>query len=118
MQNESENDEHDSNGELLIRPSGPPPDVTYVNPTTNSRININNRNLNSNENQPLLGSMEDSNDFTLLTINSFPNDAEFNELIQEAELAIENGILPERIYQGSSGSYFVKNTQGVSSNFY
>lgn len=112
MQNESENDEH-TNGELLIRSSGPPPDVTYVNPAPNNRNPLSNRIINSNENQPLLGSMEDSNDFTLLTINSFPNDPEFNELIQEAELAIENGILPERIYQGSSGSYFVKNSQGV-----
>lgn len=29
-------------------------------------------------------------------------------------MAIEHGIYPERIYQGSSGSYFVKNTAGVS----
>lgn len=28
-------------------------------------------------------------------------------------MAIEHGIYPERIYQGSSGSYFVKNTAGV-----
>ncbi|XP_015350338.1 phosphatidylinositol 4-kinase type 2-alpha [Marmota marmota marmota] len=29
-----------------------------------------------------------------------------------AEVAIERGICPERIYQGSSGSYFVKDPQG------
>ena len=31
-------------------------------------------------------------------------------MLEEAERAIELGILPERIYQGSSGSYFVKDT--------
>ena len=38
-------------------------------------------------------------------------DPEFFRLIQEAEQAIEEEILPERIYQGSSGSYFVKDRQ-------
>ncbi|XP_034663337.1 phosphatidylinositol 4-kinase type 2-alpha isoform X2 [Drosophila subobscura] len=32
----------------------------------------------------------------------------FSEIVAQAEVAIENGVLPERIYQGSSGSYFVK----------
>eukprot|EP00099_Drosophila_melanogaster_P028015 NP_730945.1 Pi4KIIalpha, isoform B [Drosophila melanogaster] len=32
----------------------------------------------------------------------------FSEIVAKAEGAIENGVLPERIYQGSSGSYFVK----------
>ena len=41
------------------------------------------------------------------------DDPKFAELIRQAELAIDNGIYPERIYQGSSGSYFVKNTAGV-----
>ncbi|KAL5249197.1 hypothetical protein ACHWQZ_G018149 [Mnemiopsis leidyi] len=36
------------------------------------------------------------------------DDPEFNELIAESERAIDEGILPERIYQGSSGSYFVR----------
>ena len=40
-------------------------------------------------------------------------DPEYSSVIQLAEEAIENGVLPERIYQGSSGSYFVKNMQGV-----
>ncbi|CAB0002127.1 unnamed protein product [Nesidiocoris tenuis] len=39
-------------------------------------------------------------------------DPAFTELIRQAEIAIDNGIFPERIYQGSSGSYFVKNLQG------
>lgn len=42
------------------------------------------------------------------------DDPEFTEIIRLAEVAIDNGILPERIYQGSSGSYFVKNPAGVS----
>ena len=29
-------------------------------------------------------------------------------------MAVENGIYPERIYQGSSGSYFVKSPENVS----
>lgn len=44
----------------------------------------------------------------------FSDDPQFNELVSQAEMAIEHGIYPERIYQGSSGSYFVKNTAGVS----
>lgn len=43
-----------------------------------------------------------------------PDDPAFSEIIKQAEIAIDNGILPERIYQGSSGSYFVKNPAGVS----
>ena len=42
------------------------------------------------------------------------DDPQFNELINQAHVAIDAGILPERIYQGSSGSYFVRNPQGVS----
>lgn len=45
------------------------------------------------------------------------DDPQFNELVSQAEMAIEHGIYPERIYQGSSGSYFVKNTAGVSDQF-
>ncbi|KAJ8262309.1 hypothetical protein GJAV_G00165010 [Gymnothorax javanicus] len=45
-------------------------------------------------------------------LNSFPEDPDFAEVIRRAELAIENGIFPERISQGSSGSYFVKDPKG------
>ncbi|KAL5022304.1 hypothetical protein ScPMuIL_001459 [Solemya velum] len=41
--------------------------------------------------------------------NHFPEDPDFQETIRKAEEAIDEGIYPERIYQGSSGSYFVKN---------
>lgn len=44
----------------------------------------------------------------------FLDDPQFTDLVRHAEAAIERGIYPERIYQGSSGSYFVKNTEGVS----
>ncbi|XP_037923005.1 phosphatidylinositol 4-kinase type 2-alpha isoform X3 [Hermetia illucens] len=40
------------------------------------------------------------------------HDPQFGELILQAEMAIDHGIYPERIYQGSSGSYFVKNPAG------
>ena len=42
------------------------------------------------------------------------DDPQFSDLVRQAEVAIDNGIYPERIYQGSSGSYFVKNPAGVS----
>uniref|UniRef100_A0A8D1KAK3 Phosphatidylinositol 4-kinase type 2 n=1 Tax=Sus scrofa TaxID=9823 RepID=A0A8D1KAK3_PIG len=45
--------------------------------------------------------------------NEFPEDPEFEAVVRQAELAIERCIFPERIYQGSSGSYFVKDPQGV-----
>ncbi|XP_029296554.1 phosphatidylinositol 4-kinase type 2-beta [Cottoperca gobio] len=46
--------------------------------------------------------------------NHFPEDPEFADIIQRAEQAIENGVFPERISQGSSGSYFVKDPKGKS----
>lgn len=55
-----------------------------------------------------LSSGNNSGDF-----NNFPDDPEFADIIQRAELAIENGVFPERISQGSSGSYFVKDPKGV-----
>ncbi|XP_059113931.1 phosphatidylinositol 4-kinase type 2-alpha isoform X2 [Peromyscus eremicus] len=45
--------------------------------------------------------------------NDFPEDPEFEVVVRQAEVAIECCIYPERIYQGSSGSYFVKDSQGV-----
>lgn len=39
--------------------------------------------------------------------------ADFKAIVDEAIRAIHNGVFPERIAQGSSGSYFVKNMQGV-----
>jgi phosphatidylinositol 4-kinase type 2 len=45
------------------------------------------------------------------------DDPQFSELVWQAECAIDSGIYPERIYQGSSGSYFVKNPAGVRNIF-
>lgn len=42
------------------------------------------------------------------------DDPFFSDLVYQTEIAIDAGILPERIYQGSSGSYFVKNPANVS----
>lgn len=50
-------------------------------------------------------------------VSYFIDDPQFSELIWQAELAIDNGIFPERIYQGSSGSYFVKNHTRVRYKF-
>lgn len=52
----------------------------------------------------------DSGDFT----NIFPEDPDFTSVLREAELAIEQEIYPERIVQGSSGSYFVMALDKVS----
>jgi len=46
--------------------------------------------------------------------DEFADDPEFTELVRQAELAADQGVFPQRIYQGSSGSYFVKNLEGVT----
>ena len=56
-----------------------------------------------------------SNDSTF-ALNEF-DDPDYSQVVREAENAIEAGVLPEMIYQGSSGSYFVKNVEGVSCTF-
>uniref|UniRef100_W8B5C4 Phosphatidylinositol 4-kinase type 2 n=1 Tax=Ceratitis capitata TaxID=7213 RepID=W8B5C4_CERCA len=63
------------------------------------------------ESQPLLGS-SGGRDHNELTVNTFMDDPAFNEVVLQAENAITAGVMPERIYQGSSGSYFVKNAEG------
>lgn len=57
------------------------------------------------ESQPLLGGLD-------VSYNQFPDDPSFTDLVWQAEIAIDHGIFPERISQGSSGSYFVKNQSG------
>uniref|UniRef100_A0A094ZEK3 Phosphatidylinositol 4-kinase type 2 n=1 Tax=Schistosoma haematobium TaxID=6185 RepID=A0A094ZEK3_SCHHA len=70
---------------------------------------------NHDENAPLLGDVSDnfSPDSYSPLVNEIHNDSDFKNVLQSALQAIESGILPERIYQGSSGSYFVKNANGV-----
>ena len=41
------------------------------------------------------------------------SDPDFRKLVRSAESAIEAGVNPEMIAQGSSGSYFVKNIDNV-----
>lgn len=99
-----------------VHTAAPPPDVTFSAPglpdiriprsptRTNTRGN--------EESSPLLVSRVE-HEYGLFE-NNFPDDPNFQEIIREAEAAIDQGIMPERIYQGSSGSYFVKNTDMVS----
>lgn len=71
----------------------------------------------SSEQRPLLGrsrsrNMESCSDSEYGS--NVIDDPEFAAIIRSVEQAIDNDILPQRIYQGSSGSYFVKNKEGVS----
>ncbi len=52
--------------------------------------------------------------YTIYNPNVIADDPAFSDLVRQAEIAIDCGILPERIYQGSSGSYFVKSSVNVS----
>ena len=61
-------------------------------------------------NRPLIN-RSSSNDSTFY-LNEF-DDTEFATLVREVESAIEAGVDPERIYQGSSGSYFAMNRNKV-----
>lgn len=104
------------------------PDVACVSTSTSSSIvgqqqsNLQQHNISmihstsygsnqDNENQPLLRRFD--NDSLQVINNFFPDDQEFNQITREVEQSIENGFLPKRISQGSSGSYFVKNRDGT-----
>lgn len=79
------------------------PDVTFaVGGSLASNIS------QTRESQPLLRRMEPD---LGATFESFHDDPQFSAVVHEAEVAVELGIYPERIYQGSSGSYFVKNSE-------
>ena len=96
---------------------GPPPDVTDV--TFAPRHSQNFRTPRSptregagrEESSPLLARVETEYGFFL---NNFPDDPDFTDVVRKAEESIECGRYPERISQGSSGSYFVKNLDNVS----
>ncbi|XP_063963681.1 phosphatidylinositol 4-kinase type 2-alpha-like [Lytechinus pictus] len=66
------------------------------------------------ENEPLLQPVRSRsrNSSSLEDFNTFSDDPEFTGIVREAEQAILHGIYPERISQGSSGSYFVKSYTG------
>ncbi|XP_061625648.1 phosphatidylinositol 4-kinase type 2-beta [Phyllopteryx taeniolatus] len=65
------------------------------------------RDSSSSDKDTLASPGVNSGDFNL-----FPDDPEFADIMQRAEQAIEGGVCPERISQGSSGSYFVKDPKG------
>ena len=46
------------------------------------------------------------------TLNEFADEA-FTAIVKNVDKAIEKDILPERIVQGSSGSYFAKDVNEV-----
>ena len=72
----------------------------------------------TSEQRPLIGATTTTSDsvgFVSNELNDF-EDASYTRVIREAERAIDSGILPQMIYQGSSGSYFVKDTKRVWSN--
>lgn len=135
--------EVDTDDDLIESPSrlneagskGPPPDITHHFPKINQYAaadartkNVSSNGVNSSsviakmhrsgEHQPLLSgddSDEDAvSDFVHLSCNHFEDDPEFNEKIKQVEFAIDHNVLPQRIYEGSSGSYFAKNVTMVS----
>lgn len=55
---------------------------------------------------------DESDDFVQLSVNNFEDDPEFNDYLKQVEFAIDHNVMPQRIYEGSSGSYFAKNTDG------
>ena len=67
---------------------------------------------NTSEQSPLLSKCTDS-DSDSFFVNNIENDPVFSKIIHSTEEAIYMGILPERIYQGSSGSYFVRDKTKV-----
>lgn len=75
----------------------------------------------TSENQPLLPPSSPSSPNMELVDNphlppwnmNITDDPEYADVIRQAERAIEGAILPVRIAAGSSGSYFVRNLEGV-----
>jgi len=103
-------------GEALL------PDVSY-NSGSGSGRTPRQKKSRRGENTPLIGARRSRNrseyeDLDDETFNNWPNDPSFTELVRQAEAAIDQGVDPVRIYQGSSGSYFVKNSQGKTIGVY
>ena len=93
---------------IIEVPDLPPPDVTFSQSIETPSSPRGDGGIR--ENTPLLGRP----DLDVLPLyNSFPDDPAYSEIIRAVENAIECGIFPQRIYQGSSGSYFAKNIEGV-----
>ncbi|XP_013399472.1 phosphatidylinositol 4-kinase type 2-beta isoform X2 [Lingula anatina] len=90
----------------------PPPDVTFAPSAVESTRLSSPRSptRSDRENTPLLARIEEEHG--PLYFNHFTDDPQFTSIIRQAEQTIDAGVFPERISQGSSGSYFVKNTDG------
>lgn len=89
----------------------PPPDVIFVPnlETINTAPGSPTPGRGNRENTPLLG----RHDFEYgIDDNHFPDDPDYAQIVHSSIDAIDHGIFPQRIYQGSSGSYFVKNIEG------
>ncbi|XP_033113406.1 phosphatidylinositol 4-kinase type 2-alpha-like [Anneissia japonica] len=100
---------------LNLAPSDPPPDVIFAPQTQRleqSRLNSPTMSSSTTERQPLLrSSLSDHETEHPNFFNSFEDDLEFTKIVHAAERAISLEVYPERIYQGSSGSYFVRNCE-------
>uniref|UniRef100_A0A8C4WV42 Phosphatidylinositol 4-kinase type 2 n=1 Tax=Eptatretus burgeri TaxID=7764 RepID=A0A8C4WV42_EPTBU len=113
----------------LCSPVGSPPDVSFQPedeisscgpgrsyPGTAVRSNLDDEDAEETvgdaERQPLLGRKERSRTLDS-DLNSFLGDPEFAAVVQLAEKASDENVFPERIQQGSSGSYFSKDPSGV-----
>lgn len=94
---------------------------------SNEKLNIASRITQENPNTKKMGPMSRHKsrrrrsrsasavtDSAYLACNHFEDDPEFNEKIKQVEFAIDHNVLPQRIYEGSSGSYFAKNVTMVS----
>lgn len=57
----------------------------------------------------------DSSQYETLYGNNFPRDTDFQKLVWEIEMAIATGVSPELSAKGTSGCYFVKDRDTVSS---
>lgn len=57
----------------------------------------------------------DSSQYETLYGNNFPRDTDFQKLVWEIEMAIATGVSPELSAKGTSGCYFVKDRDAVSS---
>lgn len=57
----------------------------------------------------------DSSQYETLYGNNFPRDTGFQRLVWETEMAIATGVSPELSAKGTSGCYFVKDRNAVSS---
>jgi len=104
-------------GEALL------PDVSYNSGGSGAARTPRQKKSRRGENTPLIGGRRSRNrseyeDLDDETFNNWPNDPSFTELVRQAEAAIDHGVDPVRIYQGSSGSYFVKNTEGKTIGVY